>query len=233
MLDGSRPGPDADGRSGGPQGSGSGSRTEPTHRPRVDSPPESQEAHRLEGDQIDIGVEIGLHDVLLSHGRKFDGGNASMRGGDDHFIIVDKVLEKSLKSGTRLDSRVQSSGIHSEGGIGVKRYVDLSGKVENGLWGYEVLPGLENIIPAASIQAIASVRENGFFASKVCLSTITGTYLEAGSHILEGAKNLDAYGIADFIKTAAIVRLPRQRKKPWCTRSFWRSTPHAFPAGTH
>jgi arylformamidase len=95
----------------------------------------------------------------------------------------------------------------------VKRYVDLSGKVENGLWGYEVLPGLENIIPAASIQAIASVRENGFFASKVCLSTITGTYLEAGSHILEGAKNLDAYGIADFIKPAAIVRLPRQKEK--------------------
>jgi kynurenine formamidase len=95
----------------------------------------------------------------------------------------------------------------------MKRYVDLSGKVENGLWGYEVLPGLEKIIPPARVETIATVRENGFFGSRISLSTITGTYLEAGSHILEKAKNLDAYSVSDFIKPAAIVRLPRQKEK--------------------
>ncbi len=95
----------------------------------------------------------------------------------------------------------------------MKRYVDLSGRVENGLCGYDVLPGLEKIIPPASVEDIASVRRDGFFASKISLSTITGTYLEAGSHILEEAKNLDAYGIPDFIKPAAIVRLPPQEAK--------------------
>jgi hypothetical protein len=29
-------------------------------------------------------------DVLLSHGRLFDGGNATMPGGDDHFILSTK-----------------------------------------------------------------------------------------------------------------------------------------------
>jgi kynurenine formamidase len=95
----------------------------------------------------------------------------------------------------------------------MKRYVDLSGQVENGLWGYEILPGLEKIIPPARVETIASVKENDFFASKISLSTITGTYLEAGSHILAEAKNLDAYSIADFIRPSVIVRLPRQKEK--------------------
>jgi kynurenine formamidase len=72
-----------------------------------------------------------------------------------------------------------------------KRYIDLSGRVENGLWAYDVLPGLEKIIPRASIETIATGKEDDFFASKVTLSTVTDTYLEAGSHILEGGKTLD------------------------------------------
>jgi arylformamidase len=95
----------------------------------------------------------------------------------------------------------------------MRRFVDLSGRVENGLWGYEVLPGSEKIVPPARIETIATIKENSFFASKISLSTITGTYLEAGSHIIEGAKNLDAYAIADFIKPAAMVRLPHQKAK--------------------
>jgi kynurenine formamidase len=95
----------------------------------------------------------------------------------------------------------------------MKRFVDLSGKVENGLWGYDVLPGMEKIIPPARVETIATVKENDFFASKISVSTVTGTYLEAGSHVLEGGRNLDSYSIADFIKPAAIVRLPRQKEK--------------------
>ena len=95
----------------------------------------------------------------------------------------------------------------------MKRYVDLSGKLENGLWSYRELPGLEKLIPEVRIETIATVARDDFFASKVTLSSISGTYLEAGSHILEDGRNLDDYGVEDFIKPATIIRLPRQAEK--------------------
>jgi arylformamidase len=95
----------------------------------------------------------------------------------------------------------------------MKRYTDLSGLIENGLWSYQALPGLEKIIPLASIETIATVKKDDFFASKISLATITGTYLESGAHIIEGAKTLDSYSVADFIKPAKIIRLPRQAAK--------------------
>jgi arylformamidase len=93
------------------------------------------------------------------------------------------------------------------------RYTDLSGAVENGLWAYDVLPGLESIIPPVIVETIATVDKDGFFASRISLSTISGTYLEAGSHILDGAGNLDEYSVNDFIRPVSIIRLPRQREK--------------------
>jgi kynurenine formamidase len=93
----------------------------------------------------------------------------------------------------------------------MKRYIDLTGKLENGLWSYRVLPGLEGIILPVSIQTIANVRENGFFASKISFCTISGTYVESGSHILENGKMLDEYEVGDFIKSAHIIHLPAQK----------------------
>lgn len=95
----------------------------------------------------------------------------------------------------------------------MKNYIDLTGKLENGLWSYKVLPGLEEIIPPVSIQTIANVRENGFFASKISFSTISGTYVESGSHILENGKMLDEYEVEDFIKPAHIIHLPAQKPR--------------------
>ena len=95
----------------------------------------------------------------------------------------------------------------------MKRYVELSGKLQNGLWTYRALPGLEKIIPEVRVDTIATVRKNDFFASKLTLCTIHGTYVEAGSHILEGGKTLDWYQVSDFIKPARILRLPAQKPK--------------------
>ena len=95
----------------------------------------------------------------------------------------------------------------------MKRYVDLSGLVENGLWSYQALPGLESIIPEVSVETIATVKKDDFFASKITLSSITGTYVESGAHIIEGAPTLDRYSVGDFIKPAKIIRLPRQQEK--------------------
>jgi len=95
----------------------------------------------------------------------------------------------------------------------MKRYVELNGRLENGLWTYQALPGLEKIIPEVRIQTIATIKANAFFASRLSMSTISGTYVEAGSHIIEGARTLDRYRVSDFIKPARILRLPRQKAK--------------------
>lgn len=90
---------------------------------------------------------------------------------------------------------------------------DLSGLIENGLWGYHELPGLEHIIPRVEITHITSIEKNGFFASKVVLSTISGTYLETGSHVLKEGKTLDQYPLERFCLSAQILRLPTQAEK--------------------
>jgi len=95
----------------------------------------------------------------------------------------------------------------------MNNYIEISGKLENGMWGYNELPGLENIIPPVSIGTIARVEENGFFSSKLTMATISGTYLESGSHMIKGGKNLDEYDIGDFIKPVKIIKLPEQDKK--------------------
>lgn len=93
------------------------------------------------------------------------------------------------------------------------KFVELSGVIENGLWGYHELPGLENIVPRVAVETVATVKEHDFFSSKIVVSTISGTYLEAGSHILEDGRNLDSHSIEDFIKPVKIVRLPEQPAK--------------------
>jgi len=95
----------------------------------------------------------------------------------------------------------------------MEKMIDVSGWVENNMWGYHVLPGLENIIPKVSINPLATVNNEGFFASKLVLSTLSGTYLEAGSHISEKNNNLDKYSVEDFIKPVKIVKLPEQKAK--------------------
>jgi arylformamidase len=97
--------------------------------------------------------------------------------------------------------------------VTLKRYIDLTGKLENGLWSYRDLPGLDEIVPDVRIQSFASVKKDDFFASSITVATISGTYLEAGSHILENGKNLDQYGVEDFIKPAVLIRLPKQPEK--------------------
>ncbi len=91
--------------------------------------------------------------------------------------------------------------------------IDLSGMIDNNLWGYYSLPGLETIVPRVKIETIATVKEQEFFASRIEVATISGTYLESGSHILEDGKCLDDYSITDFIKPVTIIRLqPREPK---------------------
>lgn len=101
------------------------------------------------------------------------------------------------------------------------KIIDLSGMIENGLWGYYSLPGLEDLVPPVKVETIATVKKDEFFASRIELTTISGTYLEAGSHMLEGTRNLDEYEVTDFIKPVKILRLPPQEPRAMITRKMF------------
>ena len=98
-----------------------------------------------------------------------------------------------------------------------RKIIDLSGELENNLWGYYSLPGMENIVPPVEISTIATVENQGFFASKISVSTISGTYLEAGSHVLIKGKNLDQHSLDQCILPAKVIQLPTQKPKALIT----------------
>ena len=60
----------------------------------------------------------------------------------------------------------------------MRRFIEISGTLENRLWGYYSLPGLEGLIPNVEITSLATVKDDGFFASRISFSTISGTYVE-------------------------------------------------------
>lgn len=102
----------------------------------------------------------------------------------------------------------------------MREFVELSGVLENRLWGYYSLPGLEGIVPSVEITPIATVSRDDFFASRVSLSTISGTYVESGAHILENGRLLDSYNLQDFIRPCSILRLPEQKPQSLIRRSL-------------
>ncbi|MBN2324460.1 MAG: cyclase family protein [Spirochaetes bacterium] len=92
----------------------------------------------------------------------------------------------------------------------MERIVDLSGPIENGMWGYGVLPGMGGLVPSVEIDTFATIEAHGFFSSRISMSTVSGTYLEAGSHILPDGKNINEYPPERFIRPAKVIRLPEQ-----------------------
>jgi len=95
----------------------------------------------------------------------------------------------------------------------MERITDISGTLENGLWGYHELPGLEDVLPPFQIETVATIEKNAFFSSMITATTISGLYLESQAHILKEGKTLDSYPVERFIRPAKIVRLPPQGPK--------------------
>jgi len=95
----------------------------------------------------------------------------------------------------------------------VRSFTDLSGTLENGLWGYHELPGLEDRLPRFLLETATTVEQDSFFSSKLSSTTVSGLYLESQAHIIPGGKTLDQYATYRFILPAKIVRLPTQSPK--------------------
>lgn len=95
----------------------------------------------------------------------------------------------------------------------MQRIVDLSGTLQNELWGYHELPGMERVIPPFRVETVATLKNNGFFSSRIEMSTVTGLYLESQAHVMEGGKTLDQYGPERFLVPAVVVNLPTQPQR--------------------
>jgi arylformamidase len=95
----------------------------------------------------------------------------------------------------------------------VRSITDLSGTLENGLWGYHELPGLEDRLPRFRLETATTVEKDSFFSSVLSSTTVSGLYLESQAHIIPGGKTLDQYAADRFILPARIVRLPPQSPK--------------------
>ena len=71
------------------------------------------------------------------------------------------------------------------------RIIDLSGPLFNGMWNYNVLPDLPVQLSLYDCRKVTSVEDAGFESFGFALSSVTGTYIETGAHLIEGALSSD------------------------------------------
>jgi arylformamidase len=88
--------------------------------------------------------------------------------------------------------------------------IDLSGPLYEGMWSYRGLAGIPDGLPAFSCDRIAEVASDGFEAFAYRLSSITGTYIETGAHMLSGMPALGDLPLDSFMRPAAVCHIPRK-----------------------
>jgi arylformamidase len=102
----------------------------------------------------------------------------------------------------------------------MRSITDLSGALENGLWGYHELPGLSKALPHFHLETATTIEKESFLSSKFSATTVSGLYLESQAHIIKGGKSLDEYPPDRFILAARIVKLPPQAPKALIDRGL-------------
>jgi len=88
--------------------------------------------------------------------------------------------------------------------------IDLSGPLYEGMWSYNALPDLAGRLPEFECERLAAVEADGFEAFGYRLSSLTGTYIETGAHMLAGAPLLSDLDPATFLRPAVVCHVPRK-----------------------
>ena len=73
----------------------------------------------------------------------------------------------------------------------MSKLIDLSGPLYEGMWSYSSLLDLKDGLPEFECKRLATVEADGFEAFGYRLSSITGTYIETGAHMLTGVPMLN------------------------------------------
>ena len=111
----------------------------------------------------------------------------------------------------------------------MSRYVDLSGPLFNGMWTYNVLPGLDTPMPEYEVDKVITIDQSGFESFRFVLGSNCGTYLETSAHLIEGAPVLDDCHLSDFIRPAVVCHVPRKEARQLIRRSELEA--HCPPVG--
>lgn len=88
--------------------------------------------------------------------------------------------------------------------------IDLSGPLFNGMWSYNQLSSIKGRLPEFHVERTTTVAEDGSETFGLRLSSLSGTYLETGGHMIDGVAPLSELDCATFIKPAVICHMPRK-----------------------
>ena len=93
----------------------------------------------------------------------------------------------------------------------MSKLIDLSGPLYEGMWSYSGLLDLKDGLPEFECRRLATVEADGFEAFGYRLSSITGTYIETGAHMLAGTPMLNDLDASTFVRPAVVCHVPRKR----------------------
>jgi len=99
------------------------------------------------------------------------------------------------------------------------RCIDLSGPLYDSMWSYNALPNLGARVPEFVSERVTTVKRDGFESFKFTLSSLSGTYLETGAHMLEGTRVLDDYAVSEFILPAVVCHVPCKQPRELIRRA--------------
>lgn len=101
----------------------------------------------------------------------------------------------------------------------MSRWIDLSGPLFEGMWSYNALPGLDTHLPEFQVAQVTTIENTGFESFRLELSSVSGTYLETGAHVIQGASVLDEYPLPSFIRPAVVCHVPRKTARQLIRRA--------------
>jgi kynurenine formamidase len=93
------------------------------------------------------------------------------------------------------------------------RTVDLSGQLFNGMWSYNNLPTMATQVPEFTLRQVTSVGATGAEILHYDMSSLSGTYIETGAHMIEHTALLSDLDAAAFTHRATVCHVPRKRPR--------------------
>jgi kynurenine formamidase len=101
----------------------------------------------------------------------------------------------------------------------VKGIIDLSGPLYPGMWSYNALQGIGVQLPQFALAPVATREVQGFEAFSVLMSTVTGTYIETGGHMLPSMPDLSDLRPESFVRPAVVCHVERKQPEGLIRRS--------------
>jgi kynurenine formamidase len=92
----------------------------------------------------------------------------------------------------------------------MNKLIDLSGPLYEGMWSYNILSDLAGRLPEFGCEQLAEIATEGYEAYGYRLSSLTGSYIETGRHMIAGAPALSDLPLSAFIRPAVVCHVPRK-----------------------